>query len=394
MEKLVKKYVDKLVKDNLCEKDQILLGGIDDIIFWNREDPLIEEMEIIIQGLNINSILLGKPKEPYFSIIKSLSKKYKTKIEPRDSETRTFLHDLPIVNSFNTDQIIEALKKRKCVIVPEYGIITFGHVTPEQAYVTFSSVCFSTFVKYFSDFLEDLKKRDVKEESLVEFEKITGFLNDYPEKIPDLEKSPFIDEEKIYEAISRAGYETVNYKLVDSYFGNVSFTQDGTIYISQTGSSLDNLDGFVDPVNLDGSSCAGITASSELSAHKKIVEISSHKAILHGHPKFSVIISMDCDNQVCDRNRCYTRCSEKRSVNDIPIVPGEVGTGVFGLCNTLPAAVKGKRGAIVYGHGVFTTGKDDFTEPFKNLLEIEKMCKLEYFERVENLKKEKLKIYE
>ena len=156
----------------------------------------------------------------------------------------------------------------------------------------------------------------------------------------------------------------------------------GTLYISQTSSSLDDLAGCIDPCPLDGSSCAGITASSELPTHLEIVNNSDLKAILHGHPKFSVIISMDCDRDDClTRGLCHRRCPERRLLDDIPIVPGEVGTGPFGLCTTVPDAVLEACGAIVYGHGVFTTGKSDFNEAFSRLLTIENRSREEYFRR-------------
>jgi len=59
-----------------------------------------------------------------------------------------------------------------------------------------------------------------------------------------------------------------------------------------------------------------------------------------------------------------TRCPEKRLVGDVPIVSGEVGTGPYGLCHTVPAAMAGRQGVIVYGHGVFTMGRQDFNEPW------------------------------
>ena len=58
--------------------------------------------------------------------------------------------------------------------------------------------------------------------------------------------------------------------MVDSYFGNISYRDGNTIYISQTGSSLDDLAGCIDPCPVDGSTCAAITASSEYSAHRDI----------------------------------------------------------------------------------------------------------------------------
>jgi ribulose-5-phosphate 4-epimerase/fuculose-1-phosphate aldolase len=155
------------------------------------------------------------------------------------------------------------------------------------------------------------------------------------------------------------------------------------VYISQTGSSLDKLAGCIDPCPLDDTSCAGITASSELVAHTDIYLRSESQTILHGHPPFAVILSMDCEVPDCpNRGQCHTRCSHARFIQDIAIVPGEVGTGPTGLCHTLPPAITGRRGAIVWGHGLFTAGDTDFNEPFRNLLEIEQMCRQEYFARV------------
>ena len=166
---------------------------------------------------------------------------------------------------------------------------------------------------------------------------------------------------------------------MDSYFGNISYCNETTLYISQTGSSLDALPGCVDPCPLDGSSCAPITASSELSAHLDIVKRTGAKAILHGHPKFSVILSMDCDIECESKSECHKVCPHSRSVRGIPIVSGEVGTGRYGLCHTVPKAVEKGGGVIVYGHGVFTTGQTDFNEAFKKLVEIENACRNEYF---------------
>ena len=125
-------------------------------------------------------------------------------------------------------------------------------------------------------------------------------------------KGPFQNEEDVYSAVIEAGFKTVEYGLVDSFFGNVSYLWNNTLYISQTGSSLDELAGCIDPVPLDGSTSAGITASSELSAHMETIKRTGCNAILHGHPKFSVILSMDCDpieKTACDfSDQCHVKC--------------------------------------------------------------------------------------
>jgi len=191
---------------------------------------------------------------------------------------------------------------------------------------------------------------------------------------------PFRDEAAVLTAMEEAGKATVDFRLVDSYFGNLSCLFNETLYISQTGSSLDELRACIDPVPLDGSSCVGITASSELSAHRAIVAQGANRTVLHGHPKFSVILSLSCEEPTCElRGQCHLCCPRPRQAAGVPIVPGEVGTGSHGLCHTVPPALADSRGVIVYGHGVFTVGRTDFNEAFSSLLEIEKGCREEYF---------------
>lgn len=406
---LINKYVEKLVGQGLADKKDIIMGNRDDEITWNRITDNIPTLENIFNSLNISSLLLAKPKEPYLSIIKYLAMKSEGVIYPRDCETRTFLHDLPVsLGDLDAGSIIKLLKKRKCVITGE-GVITYGTVSPEQAFVTFSSVCFACFVKFFSDFIflargtsssEDKSVSSFKDMKEV-FEKLIPFLKSYPcagtlpytrtgaEASPRVEinltKGPFSKERDVYEAIEEVGKLTVECNLVDSYFGNISYKMGNILFITQTTSSLDELAGHIDPCPLDNSSCAGITASSEFSAHKKIVQDTEYTAVLHGHPKFAVILSMDCEDEKCeirDKDECHIKCPNSRFIEEIPVATGEVGTGRHGLCNTVPSAVKGRRGVIVHGHGLFTVGKEDFNEAFENLLKIEEMCKELYFQKL------------
>ncbi len=382
MKKLIEKYNDKLFNHGLTEKDAPLIGTLDAEIIWNKTNKTTNILEKLFKTLNINSIIFSEPAEPYRTIIEYLTKTSNEVIYPEDCETRTFLHELPCTKDFNIQTIANILKERKSLIIPGHGIITFGTVSPEQAFVTFSSVCFAIYVKFFSDYLEHKKHKIISNEEKKTFNKVASMINPYPVFSFSLMQGPF-NKKKVYKAMDEAGKIIVKSRLVDSYFGNISYLIDNIIYISQTGSSLDELSGYIDPCPIDNSSCAGITASSELSAHKQIYLDTENRAILHGHPKFSVILSMDCDQRdICKyKNQCHIKCPYGRFVNDIPIVPGEVGTGPYGLYKTMPPAIKGKRGVIVYGHGVFTACKKDFNEAFKNLLSIEKMCKQEYFRR-------------
>ena len=384
MKALVDKYAAKLVTAGLADPGQPLVGGLDDELVWSRPDPRCPELAAVFRRLSINSLLFSYPCEPYRTIIDYLASEGDGPIRPTDSETRTILHDLPVIDELEAEAIAGELRQRKSVIVRGQGVVTWGTVSPEQAFVFYSSVCFACFVKFFSDYLRDRAAGTLRARQEAVFRHVVEVLEPVPERPPELMHAPFRSEEEVYRAVSEAGRATVGHGLVDSFFGNVSCLHGGTLYISQTGSSLDELEGCIDPCVLDGSSCAGITASSELTAHREVVLRTGRKAILHGHPKFSVILSLDCRQKGCEfGDRCHTRCPEQRLVGDVPIVPGEVGTGRYGLCNTLPAAMEGRRGVIVYGHGLFTTGEQDFNEAFASLLAIERMCREEYFARAE-----------
>ncbi len=367
----------------LAEPGAALLGGLDAVLEWNRDDPLCVELEKVFDGLLINSLLYAEPAEPYRSIISFLTSRGDDVVHPADCETRTFLHDLPIVPRFDIPEMVSRLRRRKSVIVKDGGILTWGTVSPEQAFIFFSSVCFACFVKFFTDFAYDLRSGDVDRSRKALFRKVLDMLDPPPGEPPELQKGPFQTQGDVLSAIAEAGRETVRSRLVDSFFGNISYLHEGVLYISQTTSSLDELEGCIDPCPLDGSSCASITASSEYTAHVEAVRDPAVNGILHGHPKFSVIMSMICDREGCDlRGRCHVDCPEARFVGDVPVVPGEVGTGPTGLYRTLPDALGGNRGVIVWGHGLFTPAGDDFNGAFGNLLDIEVMCRDLYMQSV------------
>jgi ribulose-5-phosphate 4-epimerase/fuculose-1-phosphate aldolase len=405
MEQLVNKYAKKLIEAKLGHDkglSQPLVGGLDDILVWNRKANETKILEDVFKGLNINSLVFLRPVEPYGSIIGHLAKnalKSNGIIQPKDCETRTFLHDLPVIDTFCPDRIIHILKNRKSVIIApkkESGkthanligpaIIAHGSVSPEQGFVTISSVCFASFVKFFTDYLEELQTGTATPDAHDLFDLVTPYLAPIQKESPEFITAPFADEQTVYSAIIEAGKKTIEYDLVDSYFGNVSYFWNNTLYISQTGSSLDELGGCIDPVPMDFSSSAGLTASSELSAHLETILRTNYKAILHGHPKFSVILSMNCDpdkKAACDfSEQCHIKCPEKRFIGSTPIVPGEVGTGPTGLCNTLPPALEKTNNAIVYGHGLFTVGKEHFADAFETMLKVETLCRKTYFEKI------------
>jgi len=404
---LLARYAAKLAASGLTLPGGALLAALDDTLAWSAapgSDPRQALMEQVFARLNSIALLLARPAGVYQAVMASLAHRALAdgpfgqtgSIAPGDCETRTFLHDIPVVRGLSAEGVAGALSRRKgCVLLDADGaahVAAFGTVSPEQAFVTMSSLCFACFVAYFAAHLRDLRLGTMTDGRREEFARICALLPPERTDRPEFAAGPFATEEQVRAAIIQAGRATVEHGLVDSYFGNISYRlKDGgtdTIYISQTGSSLDELAACIDPCRMDGSSCAALTASSEYSAHKAIYEGSPARAILHGHPRFAVVLSLDCERLDCPgQGECHRACATPRGVTDpasgldSPIVPGEVGAGPFGLCHTLPPAIRGKQGAIVYGHGLFTLGAADFREAFASLMDVERFCREEYFRR-------------
>lgn len=387
MLKLMRKYEDKLIRAGLSGPGGILLGGPAAAPKFTRDDPAAEVLSGVIQKLKVDTILYAQPAEPYRTILDFMAGRGET-VRPSDCETRFFLQDLPVVDRFEADSIAAALSQRKAVILPGGSMITCGTDNPEFAFVFYSCALFACFVKFFADHLEHCRQGVVTPGEEDTFRRVAALLDPVRSDLPELMRGPFTEREPVLAALAQAGKATVSYRLVDSFFGNVSYLLDGLLYISQTSSSLDELPGYIVACPTDGSSCEGLKASSELPAHQAVVKLTGHKAVLHGHPKFAVILSLDCQEPDCDqrgRGSCHLACPRQREVCGAPIVPGEVGSGPYGLCNTVPRAMPGRRGVIVYGHGLFTSAPDDFNVAFANLLSLENACREEYFRRLGEL---------
>lgn len=364
----VRKYAAKLMRHGLIEKaGDAGLYGLDDEIYTNR-DTVPREVKALFERLTMNSLLIARPEPLRWGIIQELVRDHPPRITPCDCESLTFIHDIPVLDTFDIEQAAFALNRRKGCIVRDTGIVSTGSVSLEQTFITMSSICFSTFVKFFTDTLNGL--HGYSPASRPDADRIGSCLAFLAELVPATPARPLSEEiprdpSGIMEAMDAAGKALVASSLVDSFFGNISFRQDDLIYISQTGSSLDELPGHIDCVPIDGSSSCSLTSSSELESHAKIYELTKDTAILHGHPKFSVIMSMYGDTLEFGRTRW---------IGDVPVVAGEVGSGRRGLVHTLPKAMQESHAAIVSGHGTFASTPGSFRSAFETLSSIERSC--------------------
>jgi ribulose-5-phosphate 4-epimerase/fuculose-1-phosphate aldolase len=270
------------------------------------------------------------------------------------------------------------LGSRKGIVVEGIGIVACGALTVEQAYINWSSVFHSTFIKYLEDVLQNGFLLPGEAEAFESFR--SEWLQPLTSDGLSFRLGPLVEKNDILEEIKRVGSYTVQRGLVDSFFGNISYSDDNLVYISQTASSLDELAGCIDPVPFENSSTVGITASSELVAHRGIFELTGCRAILHGHPRFAVVMSMLCEDQAeCGVTDCWKECNKVRMLGGTPVVAGEIGAG--GIAKNVPPVIGDSGRAIVYGHGVFAIGRTDFREAFQALVDVENWCREEYFRR-------------
>lgn len=383
MENILQKYAAKLVRAGLTESGGVLIGLRGAETAWSREGEDCAALETVMAVIDKQAILFAEPAEPYRTIIEYLAETSGGVIEPRDFETRIFLHDLPVLREFDPQAVAAVLKRRRSVVIAGRGVVTFGKASPEAAFVIYSSVCFACFVKFFSDTLYHVRRNSLDHRRRAVLKKVLERLDPPPAATGALMRGPFAAEGQILSAMEEAGRLMVDCRLVDSTFGNISYYADPVLYISRKGGALDELHGCIVSVTLADPSAPTQTASTEFPAHREIVLATDRRAVLHGHPKFAVILSMDCEKDDCEgRDACHTRCPHERSIGDIPIVAGEAGAGPFGLCRTVPPAMRDHPGVIVYGHGLFTAGKHDFNEAFERLATIENDCRREYFRRI------------
>ncbi len=375
------KYTAKLISDGSAQAGSIAFAAQDDIMISEGEPNLASLSESVLSRLNCLALTTAAPSLPFADFLIRRSAAHVHEIVPRDTETRTFLHDIPIVRRGEIDIdpsgiITSLLGNRKGIIVEGIGIIAAGTLTVEQSYINWSSVFHSTYIKYLEDLLEHGFMLPDEEVAFEHF-RLESLA---PLSYSGLEfrEGPFTEKNVILEEIARVGRYTVQRGLVDSFFGNISYVNGNLIYISQTASSLDELTGCIDPVPFENSSTVGITASSELVAHRSIFEMTGCRAILHGHPRFAVVMSMVCTEKgACNVTDCWKECVKVRFLGDIPIVAGEIGAG--GIAKNVPPVIGRKGTAIVYGHGVFSIGVTDFREAFQRLVDVENRCRFEYF---------------
>ena len=159
-----------------------------------------------------------------------------------------------------------------------------------------------------------------------------------------------VDGHSPWQEISSLGKKLIQAGLTSSRFGNISLLQGDEIFITCTGSMLDELDedGVV-KVDLRGSCPEDAIASSEVCVHRAVYQCTSHQAIVHTHSPYAVAASLLEAREVLPLD------SEGRIfLGPMPIVAGGMGSNA--LATAVSSALQDHKACIARGHGVFAAG--------------------------------------
>jgi L-fuculose-phosphate aldolase len=151
--------------------------------------------------------------------------------------------------------------------------------------------------------------------------------------------------------IARFGRKIVSAGLTSSRFGNISVLRGDRIFITCTGSMLDELDeAQVVEVDLTGPCPQDRTASSETCVHRAIYQSTSAMAIIHTHSPYAVALSL------IEKTAVEPIDSEgKHFLGAMPVVEG--GFGSNDLAKSASSALRAGQACIARGHGVFAAGR-------------------------------------
>ena len=146
--------------------------------------------------------------------------------------------------------------------------------------------------------------------------------------------------------LARVGKRARAEGLISGNFGNASVRAGDVYLVKRSGAFLDD-PGPLLPVPFKGDIPPG--ASRESLVHRTVYNLTPHRAVLHTHPPYAVILSFDEEEIIPPDPEGLLLCPR------IPVVAGEPGSQALGD-RVAHALMHGKL-VIARGHGSFAAGK-------------------------------------
>ena len=154
----------------------------------------------------------------------------------------------------------------------------------------------------------------------------------------------------IRDEIAKYGRKMVENNLTMSFFGNISALEEGKLYATATGSMLDELEGSeIVEVHPSEPSPTDNRATSELCVHRKIINETGARCVMHAHTVFSVLAG-----DFFKEAACFNSGEILPFLRYVPVVAGKSGTEE--LAENVVEGLAMNKIVIVRDHGVFAIG--------------------------------------
>src|SRR5512137_520781 len=121
------KYTNKLISERSALSGHIAFAAQDDHLVTDGEPTLARLAGDVLGCLNALGLVAARPSLPFADFLVRRAHPDENSFIPRDTETRTFLHDIPFlrseeITSGGTERLARLLGSRKGVIVEGVGI--------------------------------------------------------------------------------------------------------------------------------------------------------------------------------------------------------------------------------------------------------------------------------
>jgi hypothetical protein len=134
----IAKYFARLLSDRSALPGRIAFAAQDDTLLSDGNPELAALCKRVLPSLSCLGLAAARPSLPFADFLVRRAPAGDARIVPRDTETRTFLHDIPFLRREElsddaTAHIAKLLGNRKGMIAEGLGIVAGGTVTVEQA---------------------------------------------------------------------------------------------------------------------------------------------------------------------------------------------------------------------------------------------------------------------
>jgi L-fuculose-phosphate aldolase len=154
----------------------------------------------------------------------------------------------------------------------------------------------------------------------------------------------------IRDEIAKYGRKMVENSLTTSFFGNISALEGDKLYATATGSMLDELDyDEIIAVHPTEASPIDKLATSELCVHRRIVNTTGAKCVIHAHTIYSVLAG-----DFFKEAACFNSGEILPFLRYVPVVTGKSATEE--LAENVAEGLAMNKIVIVREHGVFAIG--------------------------------------